>query len=66
MRSRKNAANANILQNREQYVLQHERCELLIKSGSGELVGVALRNFKIPIRAIFDQQTNPEILKSLI
>ncbi|MCY7374967.1 MAG: Uma2 family endonuclease [Pyrinomonadaceae bacterium] len=50
----------------EQYVLPNDRYELLVKSGNGEIESVVLENFKIPIRAIFDKQTNLETLKSLI
>lgn len=50
----------------EQYVLQNEQYELLIKSGNGEINSVVLENFKIPIRAIFDKQANLEALKNLI
>lgn len=50
----------------EQYVLQNEQYELLLKSGNGEINSVVLENFKIPIRAIFDKQGNLETLKNLI
>lgn len=50
----------------EQYILQGESYELLIKSGNGDITSVVVENFVIPIRAIFDKQTNLETLKKLI
>ncbi len=50
----------------EQYILQTEQYELLLKSGSGEIKSVAVENFTIQIRAIFDRQANLEELKRLI
>jgi len=50
----------------EQYVLQNETYELLLKSSSGEIQSIVLENFVIPIRAIFDKQANLEALKKLI
>ncbi len=50
----------------EQYFLQDERYELLLKSNSGEIESVVLPEFKIPIRAAFDEQVNLQTLANLI
>ena len=50
----------------EQYSLQNERYELLLKSNSGEVKSVVLPDFQIPIRAVFDAKTNLEILSKII
>ena len=50
----------------EQYYLQNEEYELLVKSKDGTIESVVLNGFKIQIRAIFDEQTNLEELKRLI
>ncbi len=50
----------------EQYFLQNERYELLLKSNSGEINSVVLPEFKIPVRAGFDEQINLKALSDLI
>lgn len=50
----------------EQYFLQNERYELLVKARDGTINSVVLPEFKIQIRAVFDKQTNLEELKRLI
>ncbi len=50
----------------EQYFLQSEEYELLLKSNSGEIVSVVLPEFKIPIRAVFDENENLAALKNLL
>ena len=50
----------------EQYLLQNEEYELLLKAKDGSIESVVLPGFKIQIRAIFDEQTNLEELKRLI
>ena len=50
----------------EQYFLQDERYELLLKAKDGTIESVALPKFKIPVRAIFDENENLEALTSLI
>ncbi len=50
----------------EQYVLQAEKYELLLKTKDGTISSVVLPDFKIQIRAVFDEQTNLEELKRLI
>ena len=50
----------------EQYFLQDERYELLLKAKDGTIKSVVLPKFKIPVRAIFDEAENLEALKKLI
>ena len=50
----------------EQYFLQTETYELMLKSNSGDINSVALPEFKIPIRAVFDEQTNIETLSKIV
>lgn len=50
----------------EQYFLQNEEYELLLKAKDGTIESVVLPDFKIRIRAIFDEQMNLEELKRII
>jgi len=50
----------------EQYYLENERYELLLKAKDGTIASVVLPDFKIQIRAVFDEQANLEELKRLI
>lgn len=50
----------------EQYALVGDEYELRIKSDSGEIQSVAVPNFLIPIRAIFDEKTNLATLRKLL
>lgn len=50
----------------EQYVLQAEKYELLLKAKDGTINSVVLPDFKIRVRAAFDEQMNLEELKKLI
>ena len=50
----------------EQYFLQGEQYELLLKSKSGEINSVVLPDFKIPIRSVFDEAENVKILTELV
>ena len=50
----------------EQYFLQNERYELLLKAKDGTIESVVLPKFKIPIRATFDETENLEALTILI
>ncbi len=50
----------------EQYFLQNEQYELLLKAKDGAIESVVLPEFKIPIRAIFDETENLEMLAKLI
>ena len=50
----------------EQYFLQNEQYELLLKAKDGKIESVVLTEFKIPIQAIFDEQVNLKTLLTLI
>ncbi len=50
----------------EQYVIKDSRFQLLLKSGSGEIVSRIVTGFRIPIRAIFDDRENLATLKRLL
>ena len=50
----------------EQYFLQNEQYELLLKSNSGEIKSLVLPDFEIPIRAVFDEKLNVETLSKII
>ena len=50
----------------EQYFLQNKQYELLLKSDNGEIRSIVLDKFIIPVRAIFDGETNLEVLGKLL
>ncbi|MEP6923771.1 MAG: Uma2 family endonuclease [Pyrinomonadaceae bacterium] len=50
----------------EQYELQSEKYQLLLKSKDGNIESIVLANFKIPVRAIFDEELNLESLTELL
>ncbi len=50
----------------EQYFLQNEQYELLLKAKDGAIESVVLPDFIIPIRAIFDEAENLKALAKLI
>ncbi len=50
----------------EQYFLQNEQYELLLKAKDGSIESVVLPNFKVPIRAIFDETENLKALAIII
>lgn len=50
----------------EQYILKGEEYDLFLKAKDGSIESVVLPNFKILIRAVFDEQTNLEELRRLI
>jgi Uma2 family endonuclease len=50
----------------EQYILQEGEYRLIIKSNSGDLSSVAVPNFHIPIRAIFDPCENLRVLQDIL
>lgn len=50
----------------EQYLLQEKRYELNLKSSNGTIKSKVIEGFEIPIRAIFDEKLNFEILQSLL
>ena len=50
----------------EQYFLHDEQYELLVKAKDGAIESVVLPEFKIPVRAIFDEAENFKALANLI
>ncbi len=50
----------------EQYFLQDEEYELLLKAKDGTIESIVLPDFKIKIRAVFDEKMNLEELKRII
>ena len=50
----------------EQYFLQNESYELLLKAKDGKIESVILPKFKIPVQAIFDEQINLKTLANLL
>lgn len=50
----------------EQYFLQDEQYELLLKSNNGEIRSVVLSGFAIPVRSVFDERLNLEVLGRLL
>lgn len=50
----------------EQYFLQNEEYELLLKAKDGTIESIVLPEFKIQIRAVFDEKLNLEELKKII
>ncbi|MEJ7847890.1 MAG: Uma2 family endonuclease [Pyrinomonadaceae bacterium] len=50
----------------EQYMLQGEQYELILKAKDGVIESTAVDGFRIPIRAIFDESENFAALKVLI
>lgn len=50
----------------EQYVLEAEEYDLLVKSNDGSIESVVLPDFRIQIRAVFDERANLEELRRLI
>jgi Uma2 family endonuclease len=50
----------------EQYVLSHKKYELIFKGKEGILECVAVKNFKIPVKAIFDKQLTNKVLTELL
>ncbi len=50
----------------EQYFLRDEQYELLLKAKDGAIESVVLPEFKIPIRAIFDEAENLKALAEII
>ncbi|RIV22343.1 Uma2 family endonuclease [Fibrisoma montanum] len=49
----------------EQYVLQDDTYELLVKASDATITSVAVEGFRIPIRAVFDEAENARILAQL-
>lgn len=50
----------------EQYVLSHKKYELVFKGKDGNLESVAVKNFKIPVRAIFDKRLTNKTLNDIL
>jgi Uma2 family endonuclease len=50
----------------EQYYLENEHYELILKASSGNIRSFVVKNFEIPIQAIFDKDLNAKILKEII
>lgn len=50
----------------EQFVLQNERYELQLKAREGHIESQVLTGFKIPIRAVFDEDANLETLQQIL
>ena len=50
----------------EQYVLTEQSYELYRKSNDGNIESVVLQGFTIPIRAVFDEKLNIEVLSKIL
>jgi len=50
----------------EQYILKNGSYELNLKASEGRVTSVAVKGFKIPIKAIFDEQENLKTLRKLL
>jgi Uma2 family endonuclease len=50
----------------EQYILTEQNYELYRKSNNGNIESVVLQGFTIPIRAVFDEKINIEILSKIL
>jgi Uma2 family endonuclease len=50
----------------EQYVLSHKKYELVFKGKDGNIESVAVKNFKIPVKAIFDKRLTNKTLTELL
>ncbi len=50
----------------EQYHLVYDKYKLITKSGRGQIKSFAIKNFEIPIKAIFDEELNLKVLSELI
>jgi Uma2 family endonuclease len=50
----------------EQYLLRNGSYELVLKSSSGNIKSEVIEGFEIPIKAIFDEQKNLEVLQELL
>jgi Uma2 family endonuclease len=50
----------------EQYVLSHKKYELLFKGKDGNIESIAMKNFKIPVKAIFDKRLTNKVLTELL
>lgn len=50
----------------EQYILTNEVYELNLKSDNGLIKSVAIEGFEIPVKAVFDSETNLNVLKNIL
>ena len=50
----------------EQYHLEGDEYELLLKSSEGNIKSFVIKDFQIPIQSIFDEAINIETLKKLM
>jgi Uma2 family endonuclease len=50
----------------EQYVLSHKKYELIVKGKDGNIESVAMKNFKIPVKAIFDKRLTNKALNDIL
>jgi Uma2 family endonuclease len=53
-------------QTMKQYVLSHKKYELVFKGKDGSVESVAVKNFKIPVKAIFDKRLTNKVLTELL
>lgn len=50
----------------EQYVLENEEYVLALKSNDGMIESIVIKEFRIPIKAIFDEKLNLKTLKEIV
>jgi len=50
----------------EQYLLENKKYELKLKAKQGNIKSEAVKDFEIPIAAIFDKKLNQQVLKKLL
>lgn len=50
----------------EQFALEGDGYELIIKSGSGEIESRVVEGFAVPVRALFDDALNLEVLRETL
>ena len=50
----------------EQYILKEDAYELIYKSSQGMIKSLVVKDFEIPIRAIFDAKINFEVLQKMM
>jgi Uma2 family endonuclease len=50
----------------EQYLLQDGQFELALKSGTGELESPTIAGLRIPLRVVFDETENLEVVRGLL
>ncbi|MDZ7900396.1 MAG: Uma2 family endonuclease [Arcicella sp.] len=50
----------------EQYILSHKKYELVFKGKDGNIESVAVKNFKIPVKSIFDKRLTNKVLNDIL